>query len=218
MSIDKLTTLQIFKHLSPMQIRQLVADMDLQISHFKKGTIIHFDEDCCTAVDIVISGKVSIDRIDERGNLLTVSLLEKDSLLGGNLLFSSQPYYPMTLTAATDVALLTIRRVPFFELIANDRLILQLVLNVISDQALTLGNKIKYHVKRTIEDVLLTFIKHEVVRQQSMIITIGSTKKALAERLGVQRTSLSRAMQKMKDAGLIDYTRTTITYLSDELL
>ena len=42
---------------------------------------------------------------------------------------------------------------------------------------------------------------------------LNTTKKALAEKFGVQRTSLSRELAKMKKDGLIDYDVKTITLL-----
>ncbi|MEA4939555.1 MAG: helix-turn-helix domain-containing protein, partial [Christensenella sp.] len=49
-------------------------------------------------------------------------------------------------------------------------------------------------------------------------IKLEITKKALAERIGVQRTSLSRELTKMRDEGLIDFDSESIKvlYTSDD--
>jgi len=44
------------------------------------------------------------------------------------------------------------------------------------------------------------------------------TKKELAERLGIQRTSLSRELNKMKKDGLIDYDAHSITICDFDII
>ena len=53
--------------------------------------------------------------------------------------------------------------------------------------------------KRTIRESIVGFLKHETQKQNSQTITLPVSKKALAERFGVQRTSLSRELQKMRE-------------------
>jgi CRP-like cAMP-binding protein len=56
-------------------------------------------------------------------------------------------------------------------------------------------------------------MERECKIQNSNRIQLGITKKALAERIGVQRTSLSRELAKMKADGLIDFDDKTISLL-----
>ena len=46
----------------------------------------------------------------------------------------------------------------------------------------------------------------------------GLTKKELADRIGVQRTSLSRELQKMKNEGLLEYDKSSISVLNQKIL
>jgi DNA-binding transcriptional regulator LsrR (DeoR family) len=56
-------------------------------------------------------------------------------------------------------------------------------------------------------------LEHECKTQNSDCVKHGITKKALAEKMGVQRTSLSRELAKMKEDGIIDFDKKTITLL-----
>lgn len=80
-----------------------------------------------------------------------------------------------------------------------------------SDRVFILGDKIKHYVNKTIRERILNYIKFEREKQHSNKVMLSITKKALAERLGVQRTSLSRELAKMKEDGLIDFDRDSIT-------
>jgi Mn-dependent DtxR family transcriptional regulator len=50
-----------------------------------------------------------------------------------------------------------------------------------------------------------------ITLKKSKEIKLDITKKELAERLGIQRTSLSHELSKMKKDGLVDYDAHSIT-------
>ncbi|MDW7659608.1 MAG: helix-turn-helix domain-containing protein, partial [Bacillota bacterium] len=77
-----------------------------------------------------------------------------------------------------------------------------------------LSDKIRQTVRRPIRECVLNYLEEATRKQGRRTITLPITKKAFAERIGVQRTSLSRELQKMKYEGLIDYTATTMTFNS----
>lgn len=186
----------------------------LMVSSYEKGRIIHFDGDICLCLDLVMEGKVSVERIDESGNLLTIADFYPDDVLGGNLVFSKNPRYPMTITAKSDTIILTIKKDFLFEQCHSNNDFLILFLQLISDHAMILGDKIKHYVNRSIRESVTAYLKNEYKMQKSDKIILNTTKKALADRMGVQRTSLSRELQKMKKEGLIDYDSSSITILS----
>lgn len=184
-----------------------------RISRYKKNSLIHFEGEKCTKFEIILSGKIVVNNIDESGKLLTISEFDADDIIGGNLLFSRQPYYPMTVSAQTPSEVLEIHREALFELLSSNPLFLRAYLEHISDNAFILGNKIKHHVNKTIRQSVLNYLNYESKRQNSRHIKLNTTKKALAERIGVQRTSLSRELAKMRDDGLIAFDRYSITLL-----
>jgi DNA-binding transcriptional regulator LsrR (DeoR family) len=59
----------------------------------------------------------------------------------------------------------------------------------------------------------MNLLEYESKRQNTNYIKLNMTKKALAEKIGVQRTSLSRELAKMRKDGLIVFDRTSITLL-----
>ena len=69
-----------------------------KVTSYKKGSVVHFDGETCSKLEIILSGKVAVDRIGESGDLLTISEFYNDDILGGNMLFSKNPYYPMTIS------------------------------------------------------------------------------------------------------------------------
>ena len=81
----------------------------------------------------------------------------------------------------------------------------------ISQKTMILTDKLTVISLKTVRQRINDYLSHQYQLQKTLVITLGCSKKELAERLGVQRTSLSRELAKMKKAGLLDYDAKTIT-------
>lgn len=190
----------------------------IQVIHYTKDQVIHFDGDLCSGIELILYGQVLVERIDESGNLMTITEFYPDDILGGNLVFSKNPHYPMTVTAKTDSTLLSVKKKLLFQLCLNYPDFLKLYLEYISDHTLLLGDKIKHYINRSIRESVVAYLKNEYLLQNSLTIHLHSSKKSIADRMGVQRTSLSRELQKMKTEGLLNYDAISITILEPNLL
>ncbi len=197
--------------LSPKKINAYMASRDFNIVSYAKGVVIHFEGDECSNFELILSGVIVVDRIDEFGNLFTISTFTKDDILGGNMLFSKNPYYPMTITAQEDAVILEIARETLFDIFCENPVFLRGFLAYISDHTFILGDKIKTTVYRPLREKLLHYLRREQNLQGSSRIQLNQSKKKLAEHLGVQRSSLSRELAKMRDEGLIAFDRYSIT-------
>ncbi|WZL72369.1 Crp/Fnr family transcriptional regulator [Clostridiaceae bacterium 35-E11] len=205
----KLTGL--FDEFSSEELSTLFEIYSYNLSHYKKGSIIHFENEICSSWDIVLKGEVIIQKIDKKGNVLTVTEFGMGDNLGGNLLFSKFPYYPMSVLAKTDTAILHINKDFVLQLCQNSKQFLLQFLTCISDKTAILTNKIKSISMKSIRESIIDFLNYEYYSQKSTRIKLHMTKKELAERLGIQRTSLSRELNKMKKDGLVDYDAHSIT-------
>ncbi|NLN06965.1 MAG: winged helix-turn-helix domain-containing protein [Firmicutes bacterium] len=70
--------------------------------------------------------------------------------------------------------------------------------------------------RKTIREKVLSYLEYESRRQHSRQIILPCTKKELAEKFGVRRTSLSRELARMRTDGLIDYNARSITLLEPQ--
>lgn len=219
----KIENLKNYKLLNTLSLDYLSHCLKNNNNNFKKlsytkGEIIHIEGDECKNIEIILRGHVIIERIDFSGNLMTVAEFYADEILGGNLIFSKNPYYPMTVTAKTNVSIIAISKSLIFELCSENKEFLKVFLEHISDNTLVLGNKIKHYVNRSIRESLISFLKAEYKIQNTNRILLKISKKALAEKIGVQRTSISRELQKMKNDGLIEFDKNSITVIDESIL
>ncbi len=116
----------------------------------------------------------------------------------------------MTITAKQPTVILEINKDRLFALFSNNHDFLRNYLEFVSDHATILGARIKHYVNKTIRECIMGYLEYERQKQNSNIIQLNRTKKAWAEKIGVQRTSLSRELAKMRKEGLVRYDSKSI--------
>ncbi len=213
--IELMRQVDLIRSIDPQDIDSYLSEGSCKTAEYRKNNIVHFVGEVCSNLEIILSGKVVIERIDESGNLMTIAEFFGGDVIGGNLMFSKNPYYPMTVTAREVTLILEINKARLFSLFSDNHEFLKSYLEFVSDHTVILGDRIKHYVNRTIRESLISFLNYESKKQNSNTIKLCMTKKALAERLGVQRTSLSRELAKMREDGLIEFSPVSII-LSDK--
>ena len=211
--LESMRQIDLIKSIKPEEIESYLSEGSCKITQYGKNNIVHFVGEVCSKLEIILSGKVVIERIDESGNLMTIAEFLGGDVLGGNLMFSKNPYYPMTVTSKDATLILEINKNRLFSLFSDNHEFLKSYLEYVSDHTVILGDRIKHYVNRTIRESILSYLDYECKKQNSDIIKLNLTKKALAERIGVQRTSLSRELAKMREDGLIEFTPVSISLL-----
>ncbi len=147
------------------------------VRSYGKNELLHTEGDHCDQLEIIIGGLIAVERIDISGGLLTVTDFGSGKTIGANLLFSSHPYYPMTVTAKMETTVLIIKKALAFELCNEHPKFLLQFLEIISDHTVLLGTKIKQHVSRTIREGIITYLKMEHLVQKRNVIRLTLTKK-----------------------------------------
>ena len=204
------------KSLASEEIIFYISEGSFRITTYCKNNIVHFVGETCSKLEIILAGKVTVERIDASGNLMTIAEFLSGEILGGNLLFSKNPNYPMTITAKHPTVILEINKDRLFQLFSDNHEFLKSYLEFVSDHATILGDRIKHYVNKTIRESVMCYLDYERRKQNSNNIKLGITKKVLAEKIGVQRTSLSRELAKMRDEGLINFDAESIEVLTCE--
>lgn len=211
--IDQIKSTSLFGQLDTETIQNCLESGEFIILSYAKNAVIHFESETANKLEIVLNGKVAVEHIDESGELLSITELFHNDILGGNLLFSDHPVYPMTITAQLPTVVLAVEREALFRLLSENPDFLRVYLSSISGRTQILGYKIKNYTNKTIRQCIQSYLDYESKRQNSKRILLNITKKELAEKFGVQRTSLSRELNKMKQDGLIQFDKVSITIL-----
>ncbi|MBS4534091.1 Crp/Fnr family transcriptional regulator [Clostridium sp. D2Q-14] len=134
------------------------------------------------------------------------------------MIFADNNYYPMNVISKDESIILNIKKSLVLDLCQNNKQFLSELLKSISNKTLIISNKIHDISLKTIRDCILDYLKYEYKLQNTLTLKMKITKKEWAEKIGVHRPSLSRELMKMKQEGLIDYTRNTITIKDIKIL
>lgn len=193
------------------ELREHFKDYPYSIKDYSRGQIIRLENENYCSLDILLQGKVSAQKIDEDGNILQVAQFLSGDFFGANLLFSSRSSSPMTIVAESPSSIIRLSKEFIISLSQTNSKFLMSFLRAISDRSLVLTDKIESMSLKTIREKIFDYLKYEYSIRQNPRIVLSFSKKELAERLGVQRTSLSRELAKMRDDGLIDFDAKSIT-------
>lgn len=210
--IDFLMALSLFSGLEEEKLSEILEEKSF-IQNFTAGQIVYLQNEKAKTMDIILDGNIIVQNIDENGNVLSVASLVKGDMLGGNLIFSNSNEYPMSVITKKDTKLLRMKKDMILDLCQREKKFLVNLLELFSDKALVLTNKIHSLARKTIREKIMEFLTFEINRQGSKEIVMPISKKELADRFGIERPSLQRELKKMKDEGLISYDFKTIKLL-----
>lgn len=210
--------MNLFSCFTKEELLSFLSSPGASINEYGKNEIIHIQNEKCTATDIILDGKLSILKINEKGDVLTIGTFTNGDILGANLLFAKSNYYPMTVTSNTKSVLLRINKDLILDMGKRNMDFMVGFIEEISDKALILTEKIDSISFKTIRQKIIDYLKYEQSLQGSTSIKMSLTKKELSERFGIERTSLSRELNKMRKEGLLNFNSKTINIIrSDDL-
>lgn len=212
--ISILSEVPIFKKYTGENLLEFFRALKYKLVFYSKGSVIFLENDKCEALSIVLDGIIQVQKIDSYGRLLTIAEFQKGETFGENLLFGSGNYYPMTAVARTNSVILRIPKEAVLQLCLKDTDFLTEFLRLLSDKALTLSGRLKQVTLKTIRQKICELIYEEYISQKELVINLQMSRKEWADRLGVQRPSLSRELIRMKKEGIISYDRCNI-YIKD---
>lgn len=209
--INTISNISLFSNYPKDILIGLFGSAKYDIKVYAKDQIIHLQNEICCTMDIILDGQVAIRKIDENGNVFTISVFSSRDIIGANLIFSNRNIYPMTVISHSNAVVLHMYKELILQLSQNSNDFLIRLLTTISDRTLVLTDKINAISNKTIRQRIVDFLQYEYHIQKSPIIKLNISKKDLAERMGIQRSSLSREFNKMRKDGLLEYDARTIT-------
>lgn len=206
-----LSRLPLFEDFPKDELKNLLNYSKYQIREFNKEEIIHLQNETCLFMEIILEGKVTIQNIDENGNVLIIETFINGDIIGANLIFSSKNVYPMTVIASLKTVTITMNKELILALCQRSTRFMAGLLQEISDKTIILTEKINTITRKTIRQCIFDFLRQEQCKQGGNVIKLALSKKELAERLGVPRSSLGRELNKMRKDGFVEYNAWTIT-------
>lgn len=215
-ALEGIRMCKLFKSFSDDEASELFTAKNNSTKTYSAGDILFMQDESCDYLSVVLDGVIEIQKLDADGNILIVASLEKGNVFGENLLFGDRHFYPMSVVCKNSSTVLHIHKSYVETLLQKNHEFLVIFLRILSNKAMALSSKLKQVSMKSLRQMICNYILSLYKKDKSLEINLNMSKKDWADKLGVQRPSLSRELINMKKDGLIDYDRSKIIILDLE--
>ncbi len=208
---ERLGNCVLFNNMDVKEVVNVLNRVEYRVNSFGKEGIIAHEGEECTSLGIVLEGYIEVRKTYASGKTVVLTRLNQGSIFGEAIIFSKLHRYPSTIVSMTDSKIMHISRRDVIALCSSYPSVLERFMEVLSERILMLSRKVRELSYETLRHKICSFIMEMYEKQKSNILKVPITRQNMAEYLGVQRPSLSRELIRMKEDGLIDFDRDTIT-------
>ena len=89
----------LFSKVTESELEELLKHLNYSIEKYDKGTVIAQEDDNCSAIGLVLEGRVNIEKIYPSGKGIVMKKLSCGDVFGEALIFSKTTTYPATVMA-----------------------------------------------------------------------------------------------------------------------
>lgn len=173
-------------------------------------------------VGILASGLASTVRYELNGSRTILERLGPQDIFGEVFSFQNTQYESMSVICDKDCSVLFFDYdhilSPCSKVCPCHQQLIQNMLQIISEKAILLGERVEVLSKRSIREKLVCYFFHLAEKAGSNQLTIPFTMVDLADYLSVDRSAMTRELKKMKDSGLIAMEHRHVTLLSPDAI
>jgi CRP-like cAMP-binding protein len=212
---ETLSQSPIFRGISPEDLTDLFSNIHFQVKTYQKNDLITISGEICDRLLIIQQGSVKAEMTDYSGKTIKIEDMAAPWPLATAFLFGKENRFPVTVSATSDVEMVSIPKPEFVKLLQMNSLILNNYLNTISTRAQFLSQKLKFLSFKTIKQKIAHYLL-EKAGDRLQTVELMQSQEQLAEMFGVARPSLARTISEMVQDGLIETQRRSIKILDKE--
>lgn len=205
MDIDTLQGLKqcsLFQDLTEPEIIDLMHSVRYRVVHYRKGDVLAFEGSDCLFADIIISGEMVASLMGPSGRIIRVAAHQAGKLLAPAFLFASDNQYPVTVEATTETTVLRLMPTDLEKMLNSDQRLMMNYIRMLSNIVCQLTKKVRMLSMNVREKVSL-YLKEQSRLQQTKNILLPLSRQELADHFGIQKYSLLRCLNELKQEGAI---------------
>lgn len=205
MDIDTLQGLKqcsLFQDLTEPEIIDLMHSVRYRVVHYRKGDVLAFEGSDCLFADIIISGEMVASLIGPSGRIIRVAAHQAGKLLAPAFLFASDNQYPVTVEATAETTVLRLMPTDLEKMLNSDQRLMMNYIRMLSNIVCQLTKKVRMLSMNVREKVSL-YLKEQSRQQQTQNIFLPLSRQELADHFGIQKYSLLRCLNELKQEGAI---------------
>lgn len=202
----------LFKGIEREDCRRMIDCFNAEIKHFKSGGRIMDYSDNPDKLGIVLNGTAVMVRYDINGVRSIMESLEEQNIFGVYFTFTASQRSSVEIIAETECEVMFVRRSEITKRCENacqcHSRVVENLLELMSEKAISLNERIEVLSQRTIEDKLiscLSIIEEKTPKGKTPQIPFSTT--ALSDYLCVNRSALQREITRLKRTGVLTISK-----------
>lgn len=208
----------LFRSFNSTELGSLFRELDARVRDYAKDASVAFEGEDCQHIGIVLEGQLELHNLYPSGRTVTVTALGPGDTFGEAILFSAQHRYPISITSIQKTKVLFISRQALLTGLTRTPALLENFLALLSGKLFMLNRRVRLLSMDSIRQKLCDYLMVLYKQQKTKKLRMPVNRQKLADLLGIQRPSLSRELIHMKEEGLLDYDKHTVTLLDLEAL
>ena len=216
--VVNLSKSQLFQGVTINELEQISKNTTISIAKFKGEEIIRSADEEANSMFLILEGFVKGMMEDIEGHVYQVEEFSPSELTAPANLFSEEEYFPVSLIAKTDCQLIEIDKPALLNMFRISARMEENFLRILSNKVLFLANKLWENQFYSISQKIYHMVYKAFKEHNQSLFDIEATHEELAQRFGVSRPSLSRALIKINKEGIVKCSGKCVEILSVEAL
>ena len=192
----------LFKDLAESEIIDLMYSVRYRVVHYRKGEVLAFEGSVCLYADIIISGEMVASLMGPSGRIIRVAAHQTGKFLAPAFLFASDNQYPVTIDAITDTTVLRLVPTDLEKMLNSDQRLMMNYIRMLSNIVSHLTKKVRM-LSMSVREKVSLYLKEQSRQQQTKNILLPLSRQELADHFGIQKYSLLRCLNELKQEGAI---------------
>ena len=205
MDIDTLQGLRrcpLFNGLTESEIIDLMHMVRYRVVRCYKGDIHAMEGTACQYADIIISGEMVASMMVSSGRIIRVAVHQSGKLLAPAFFFSSDNQYPVTIEATADTTLFRLMPADLEKILSHDPRLMMNYIKMLSNVVSHLTDKVRM-LSMSVREKVMHYLEEQIRLQQSKDVLLPFSRQELADHFGIQKYSLQRCLNELKQEGAI---------------
>lgn len=207
---ENLTHCILFRNMSSDEIQQCLIALSAEEKTYKKGAILLRAGEATSQMGMVVSGSVTIESNDIWGNCTILAHVGEGHFFAETYALLPQEVMLVDVKANEDCRVLyftvdkilqTTFSVPWQETLLKNLLLIS------SQKNLGLSRRSFHTAPKSCRSRLLSYLNSMALQSASTEFDIPFNRQQLADYLNLERTNMSKELTRMKNDGLILYTK-----------
>jgi len=212
--------MEILKKMKNSKIFEEINEPDLKALHFcfktrvfevKKGDVLIDEGEPFDSIVLVLQGHLRSEINDYFGNTSILADYHAGETVGVEEAFSGSAIAQYTLIAMEDTQVLTMNKYavmkPCDNMCPRHTQFQNNLVKIISQKNIELMQKFNHITKPSTKEKVLSYLQYISKQQNSKYFDIPFNRQELADYLSVDRSALSFELSKLKQQGILDFTK-----------